>query len=267
VIKSSPFSTPLLSLVLATGLLFGLTPAAWAEDSKIPKKMPAPFTEDQRGAMEDFVRDFILDNPEVLMESVNRYQEQQTKKREEDAQNVLKSSSDFLFKNPQLPEAGNPKGDVAVVEFFDFNCGYCKRAFEAVLKTIEEDKNVRMVFVDLPILSPQSKTASQWALAAAKQGKYFEFHKALMMHNGPKNDEALAEEAKKLGLDVEKLKKDAASPDVEAILTKNSEFAQKLGISGTPGFILGDQIVRGFVEYDGFKALIAAERAKKTATK
>lgn len=252
----TPFKASLMS---AAAIALLLSPvSSKAEDAK-----SAPFTEEQKGALEDFVRDFIMNDPEVLVESVNQMHAKEAQKQEEAAATALKANSDFFYKNDKLPFVGNAKGDITVVEFFDYNCGYCKRALDAVKKTIEDDKNVRVVFVDLPILSPQSETAAKWALAANKQGKYWEFHKAIMESNAPKSDDNLADIAKSAGLDVKKLKADAAGKDIEEELAANhTNAAQKLQISGTPAFIVGDQIIRGFVEYDGFKAIIADERKK-----
>lgn len=249
----------LLSTGFIAAMLFA-SPASAADTSK-----NLPFSPDQKAAMEDFVRDFILNNPEVLMESVNRYKQQEEKKADSDALTALEKYKDFIYNNKDMPQTGNPKADITVVEFFDYNCGYCKRAYEAVQETLDKDKNVRFIFVELPILSEQSKTAADWAMAAQKQGKYFEFHKGLMTFNGPKNEEAMAKVAKDIGLDVEQMKKDAASPETKALLAKKVEVAQALRITGTPGFIVGDQIVRGYVPYDGMKAIIDEARKGKKA--
>lgn len=265
---TSTAATSLLSL-LGVAIILPVAPSFAAEKAveKAVEKSAAtasgkdlPFTEDQRGAMEDFVRDFILNNPEVLMESVNRMNEKAQKKQNEDAQKVVEENRAFFYTDPSLPEAGNPKGDVTVIEFFDYNCGYCKHALDVVKKVVDNDKNVRVRFIDFPILSPQSETASKWALAAAKQGKYWEFHQAVMTSPAPKTEENLANIAKTVGLDVEKLKKDAASDEVKKEIERNKEMAQKLGINGTPGFIVGKEILRGFAEYDAFKTIIDKQR-------
>lgn len=247
----------LTTTAFAAALLMA-TPASAADTTK-----SLPFTPDQKAAMEDFIRDFILDNPEVLMESVNRFKEREEKKADQDAISAVTKYKDFIYNNKDMPQTGNPKGDITVVEFFDYNCGYCKRAYEAVQETLDKDKNVRFVFVELPILSETSKTAADWAMAAQKQGKYFEFHKKAITFNGPKNEENMEKIARELGLDVEKMKKDAKSPETQALLQKKVEVAQALRITGTPGFIVGDQIVRGYVPYDGMKAIIADARSKQ----
>lgn len=232
---------------------------ATAHAAEAPK---APFNEEQKAALEDFVRDFIMNNPEVLIESVNKMREAEVKKQDEAAKSALETKKDFFYNNPQLPSVGNPKADITVVEFFDYNCGYCKHALDTVKKNVENDKNVRFVFIDLPILSPQSETAAKWALAANKQGKYWEYYQALLESTAPKSDENLADIAKSVGLDVERLKKDAASDEVSAIIAANHEAARALNVSGTPAFVIGDEIVRGYMEYEGMKSVIADQRKK-----
>lgn len=253
---SSSFKKVLLaSAMLVTA--WSVSGVAKAEDSKLP------FTEEQRGAMEDFVRDFIMKNPEVLIESVNKMREREVEAQDQAAKSALGQYTEFFKDDSKVPVAGNPKGDVTVVELFDYNCGYCKHAFEAVQKVMDNDKNVRFVFIDLPILSQQSETAAKWALAAKMQGKYWPFHQALMKSTAPKTEENMTEIAKNVGLDVEKLKKDSESKDVMAEIEKGREIAGKLGVTGTPAFIIGDEIVRGYVEYEGFKALIDEQRKNK----
>lgn len=251
-------STKSLFLTLCAAF-FGFTSMATAETSPSPAKLPFP--EEQRAAMEDFVRNFILDNPDVLMESVNRFRAEEEKKKEEDSVAVLKENMGFVT-NGKHPEIGNPKGDVTVIEFFDYNCGYCKQAMKTVRELSEKDKNVKIIFMEYPILSPQSVMASKWALAANMQGKYWAFHQELLESNAPKDEANLKKIAEKMGLDTAKLKKDAESKEVESYMTSVKEFGQKLNISGTPAFIIGERIMRGFVEYPAFKTMVDDERKK-----
>jgi len=252
VISTKTFLTAICASVI------GLSSYAYAETtaSSSPK---LPFSEDQRAAMEDFVRNFILDNPEVLMESVNRHRTNEDKKKEQGSVDVLKANMAYLT-NGTHPEIGNPKGDVMIVEFFDYNCGYCKHAMEVVRKLSENDKNVRIIFMDLPILSPQSSIAAKWAVAANKQGKYWAFHQALLESNAPKDEENLTKIAITAGLDVTKLKKDAESKEIEEYLKSVKEFADKLSISGTPAFIIGERIIRGYMDFEPFKSLVEEQR-------
>jgi protein-disulfide isomerase len=246
------------SIVLTVcALAFGFS----APSAKAAEAAKSAFTDEQRAALEDYVRNFILDNPEVLMESVNRYRTAEDKKKEEGAVKVLKDGMGYI-NNGTHPTIGNPKGDITVVEFFDYNCGYCKRAMQTIRKLVENDKNVRVVFMDYPILSPQSTEASKWAIAAHKQGKYWEFHQAMLESNAPKDEANMSKIAQSVGLDVAKLKKDAGGKEVDSYLAGVTDFGHKLDVSGTPAFIVGSQILRGFVEYEGFKTIVDGERAK-----
>lgn len=249
----------LTASVLVLGFFGG---ANAAEPTPAPSSAKLPFSEDQRAAMEDFVRNFILDNPEVLMESVNRHRQEEEQKKEEGSLKILKDNIGYLDDGTH-PEIGNPKGDITVVEFFDYNCGYCKRALATIQKVVENDKNVRVVFLDYPILSPQSTVAAKWAVAANRQGKYWEFHQAILNSTAPKDEENLAKIAKSVGIDVAKAKKDAAGKEVADYLDGVAEFGHKLNVDGTPAFIVGNQILRGFVEYEGFKTIVETERKAK----
>lgn len=247
--------TNLKSLLLAgCAVVLGLTSVAHAETK------PA-FSDDQRAAMQDIIRNFILDNPEVLMESVNRFRDKEQKQKEEGSVKVLKDNMSFLT-NGKHPQIGNPKGDMTVVEFFDYNCGYCKHALKAVQELTEKDKNVKVLFMEYPILSPASSLASKWAVAANMQGKYWAFHQATLESTAPKDDENLAKIAQSVGMDVEKAKKDAAGKEVEDYMASVKAFGEKLNVTGTPAFIVGQQIVRGYVEYPAFQTIINDERKK-----
>ncbi len=255
------FSTPnrlrgfglfFVALFLVTGLSSSM---AVAQEEKA-------FSPAQEAALEDHMKSFIMDNPELIMMSVEKFQQEQMIEMEKKAQESIKKHRPFFDKNTDLPVAGNPDGDVTVVEFFDYNCGYCKKAFDGVLKLIEQDSNIRVVFMELPILSPRSETVARWALAANEQGKYFEFHKAVMNNKGALSESILEEEAKKLGLDIAKLKQDAASEKTDKMLEKVKSVAKDLGISGTPAFVVGDQPMRGYVPFSGLEAAVKEARKK-----
>lgn len=149
-----------------------------------------------------------------------------------------------------------------MVEFFDYNCGYCRKALEEIKIVLKDEKNLKIIFMDMPILGPPSLEAAKWSLAAHKQGKYFEYHQALLEFDGQKNEKTLKKLAKKVGLDVKKLEKEKDSKDIAAILDKNIQQAQNLGIRGTPGFILDGQLYPGFMPAAQIKQYIADARKK-----
>jgi len=162
---------------------------------------------------------------------------------------------------------GNPKGDITVVEFFDYNCGYCKRVAPTVSAVLNNDPNVRIVYKEFAILGPQSLVAARAALAAKRQGKYHEFHDAMMSAEQADGDSVTAT-ARALGLDYEKLVKDMEDPKITEQLERNYRLATALGINGTPAFVIGDRLVPGAVDETTMMEIIAAERAKlKTAPK
>jgi len=209
----------------------------------------AALTKDEINTM---IHDYIMNNPQVLMQSVEEYQKKSVEDRAAQASKDVNS-----------PEAGNPKGDVTVVEFFDYNCHYCKGAFPAVQSLIEKDKKVRVVFKEFPILGPTSGTAAKWALAAQKQKKYFEFHAAMMNNKEPISDELLARVAKNVGMDVDKAKEYVASPDAMIEITKNRKLAEQLDLNGTPAFIIGGNISRGAISEEEMESQISVIRAGK----
>lgn len=215
-------------------------------------------TDAQKKELNTQIEAFIKENPKVILDSVMKYQEDMAKAEEEKMNAGVKNLIPALKDYPYLPYTGNAKGDVTVVEFFDYNCGYCKRGYETVQKLIDSDKNVKMVFVDLPILGPQSHEISKWALAANKQGpdKYFKYHQKLMTYQGNKDDATLEKLASEAGIDVKKLKKDLADPSIEEQINKNHDLAATVSIQGTPAFVVQDQIIRGYLEFDDMEKLI-----------
>ncbi len=213
-----------------------------------------------KSEVEKIVHDYIKNNPQLILDSVNDYQIKmaETKKAE-----ALANNHEQLYKDHGSPFIGNENGDVTIVEFFDYNCGYCKKGFPELQKAADQDKNIKVIFKDFPILGPSSETASKWALAAEKQNKYFEFHTALMNHKGRLDDAALEEIAKGLGLDVAKLKADTQDTAVLMQIEKNRALARELGISGTPAFIVGDELMPGMVNAESLLDAVASQRKKK----
>jgi protein-disulfide isomerase len=209
--------------------------------------------------VETIVKDYLMANPEIILEAVDSYRQKQEQAMLEAAEKSIDKNI-ALLTSADAPSTGNPKGDVTVVEFFDYNCGYCKRALPDIQTLLKADKNLRIVFREMPILSEASMAASQWALAAHKQGKYFEFHTALMEHKGSTDAAALEKLAKSVGLDVGRMKKDAASKEIDDMIKKDVMMATEIGIRGTPAFIVNGELHRGYLGPDGLKAAIDAAR-------
>lgn len=217
------------------------------------------FSDAQKEEMGTIIKDYLMDNPEVIMEAVEAFRRNQEAEMQQAAAVKIGEHDDFLT-GADAPMAGNKNADVTVVEFFDYNCGYCKRALGDIQKILQEDQNVRFVFREMPILGPSSVEAARWALAAHKQGKYFEYHAALMSHSGAKNESTLEKLAKDAGLDVAQMKKDAASEEVNALIEKGLSVSREIGVQGTPAFVVNGELVRGYVGLEGLKDLINRAR-------
>ena len=206
------------------------------------------FSAEQKSAIEGIVKDYLLANPELFLDIQQRLEAKLEAQQAERLKATLEEVAGTLFRDPDAPVAGNPKGDVTVVEFFVYNCGYCKRGLGDLIKLVQSDSNVRVVFRELPILSKGSDEAARAALAARKQGKYWEFHRAMLEQKGQANEAAALKIAEKLGLDVARLKADMASDEIKAEIAKVRDLAQRLGINGTPHFLVGDRSIPGAPE-------------------
>lgn len=218
------------------------------------------FAATDRAEVEAIVRDFITKNPQLILTSVDEYQRTTLKNAQADA---LKKNADALYNTPGDATGGNPKGDMTVVEFYDYNCGYCKAGFKNVSALLEKDKNLRFVFKNFPILGPSSKTAALWAVAAHRQGKHFAFHRAMMENRQPITDALLEKTAKDIGLDVVRARKDVESKEIAAEVERSAALASSMGLSGTPVFIIGDAVIPGVIPLDEMEAKIAEARQKK----
>lgn len=228
-------------------------------------QMQSPaFPAEQRAA----VRDVLVDNPEVL-EVLLRHPEilQEAShvlvKKAEAQRQALTANAKALFDDGVSYVAGNPKGDVTLVEFFDYRCGYCKQVQPSLQTLIKEDPKLRVVLKELPVLGPDSVIAARAAIAALEQdkgGKYFAFHNAMMGFRGQLTEPEVFRMATASGLDLTKLKADMAAPKVEQVIRANLALAEKLGINGTPGFVIGQELVPGAISLDAMRQLVKAAR-------
>jgi len=206
------------------------------------------------------VRDYLLEHPEVILESVQRLQDQQRVGAANQDETAITNHADQLFRDPDTPVGGNPDGDVSMVEFFDYNCPYCRKAAPAMLEAERNDPKLRIVFKEFPILGPNSEFAAQAALASHRQGKYVVFHNALMGTTGVVDEARVFAAAAEVGIDTERLKADMHDPAIAAAISRNLQLAETLRITGTPGFVIGDQLFRGAADSAALNSLI--ERAR-----
>jgi protein-disulfide isomerase len=214
------------------------------------------------------VRDYLPKNPEILVQMTNELDKRQQADQEAQQQKAIGDNADKIFRSPVTFVGGNPIGDVSVVEFFDYNCGYCRRALPDVVKLVNNDGKIRLVLKDLPIFGDESEAAAKAALASMKQGKYFEMHQKLFSEPGKADKEKALKIAKELGLDLDKLQKDMEDPSVAQALAENKDLAQKLGLQGTPLYLIGDKVVAGAPDdlYDELEKHAAEIRAKGCTT-
>ena len=215
------------------------------------------FTEDE---IKELALQAILENPQIIVEAMTILERQRTEAQAVAQAEILQQQRDFLESDPNAPSIGNPNGDAVVVEFFDYNCPYCKRAAADVKSLLEADDGVRVVYREWPILGEGSVFAARAALAAREQGKYEELHWALMATRGRVEEVSVLAAARSVGLDLEKLVVDMNSPAVMAHLEATQMLAQGLGFTGTPAFVIGDALVPGAVPLSDLQGYVAAAR-------
>ncbi|MFD1508800.1 DsbA family protein [Lacimonas salitolerans] len=222
-------------------------------------------TEDERTAFRAEIRDYLLENPQVIMEAVAVLEQQQTEQQAQADVDLVRVNAEALFNNSDDWVGGNPDGDVTIVEFMDYRCGYCRQAFAEVEQLLEFDDNIRLVLKEFPILGEQSVMASRFALATkavAGDEAYKQVHDALMSYTGSIGTGSLTRLAEGLGLDAEAILAGMDAPGVDRIIAENRALAGRLQIQGTPSFVFGEQMVRGYVPIDGMQQLVEQVRAE-----
>jgi protein-disulfide isomerase len=242
---------PLAALVLVCTILAALPlrPIAAAE-----------IAPEQRQAIEAIIHDYLMQNPDVLIEALRTAEDKASRDADAKAAVVLKDRRGEVFDDPATPVGGNPQGDVTIVEFFDYRCPYCKQVQPALRQLLDQDRKLRFVYKEMPVLGAPSVTAAHAALAARLQGKYEHFHSAMMATKGQITDEVVYQVAGSVGLDVDRLKRDMGTPEIEQAVKANLALAKALDIHGTPGFVVGEHIVPGAIDLDALKDLVADAR-------
>jgi protein-disulfide isomerase len=246
--------SPLRTAALAGLLAFA--PAAMAQQG-------TSFNEQQKQAIGEVVRDYLLAHPELLQEVMAELEKRQAEQQKVAQAGALKESRQTLLNAPHSIVAGNVQGDVTLVEFFDYNCGYCKRALADVRALAKNDPKLRIVLKDFPVLGPESVEASRVSLAVKNQlqgEKLFDYHVKVMETRGRVNGERALSVAKEMGVDMARVQKDMDAPDVRTALQENVGLGDKLGLSGTPAFIIGDEIIPGAVGLEPLRQVVASVR-------
>jgi protein-disulfide isomerase len=247
----------LLALPLANG------PAHAQQSTATQQSAPdgaSPFSERERDAIDRQVREYLLENPEIIMQAVQILRERQEQQAQDARRQGVKQHAEALRESGPLPVLGNPDGDVTIVEFFDYRCPYCRQVANLAVETAKADGNVRVVYKEYPILGPESEFAARAAIAAAMQGRYAEFHKALMNDVQTVNQDSVMRLAEMMDLDVAQLKEDMRSDEVSETIQRTRQLGQQLQINGTPAFIVGTEVAPGAISRDQLEEMIAQAR-------
>jgi protein-disulfide isomerase len=251
----SPFR--LLAPALFALALCGMPPAASAQS----------FSDTQRGDIETIVKNYLIGHPEVLEEAMAELSKRQAAAETEKHQATIAKNADTIFNSPRGVTLGNKDGDVTFVEFFDYNCGYCKRAMADMLDLMKTDPKLKVVLKEFPVLGPGSVEAAQVAVAARMQDpggkKYLDFHQKLLGGRGQADKAHAMAAAKEAGFDMARLEKDITSPEVRATIEENFKLAEDMGMNGTPSYVIGKDVVVGAVGLDGLKEKIGIARCGK----
>ena len=255
--RATALAGPFLALSLAAAGALG--PAAGPAAAEGLEDMTAA----ERASFREEVRAYLLENPEVLMEAIGVLEQRQAEAQSEGEAQVLAERMDEIARDDWSWVGGNPEGDVTVVEFLDYRCGYCKRAFPEVAELIEGDGDIRFVVKEFPILGPQSELGARFAIAVLQQegdAAYSAVHDALMLQREDITEDGLRALAEDQGLDADAVMGGMDAPEVTEVIARNRALAQDLQINGTPSFVIGDQMLRGYVPVDAMAEIVAAER-------
>jgi protein-disulfide isomerase len=244
-----------LTAVAVAFLAFGVAAPARAQN----------FSDTQRSEIERIIKDYLMQHPEILQDVMVELEKKQQAIEAEKSKSAVKEHAQLLFASPRQVTLGNLQGDVTLVEFFDYNCGYCKRALSDLLNLMKTDPKLRVVLKEFPVLGQSSVEAAQVATAVRMQDrsgkKYFEFHQKLLSGRGQIDRARALAVAKEIGMDLPRLEKDMASEEVRATLEESMQLADKLGLNGTPSYVVGPHVVVGAVGYAALKEKVEEARA------
>jgi protein-disulfide isomerase len=229
----------------------------------------AEFSAPQKSEIEKIVRDYLVSHPEVLQEAMAELEKRQAAGEAEKHQAAVKENAQALFSSPRQVTVGNIQGNVTFVEFFDYNCGYCKRAMTDMFALMKEDPKLKVVLKEFPVLGPGSVEAAQVAIAVRMQDKtgqkYLQFHEKLLGGRGQADKAHALAAAKDAGLNMAQLEKDLASAEVKETLQENFKLAEALGMNGTPSYVIGDNVVVGAVGLDALREKVNTARCGKAS--
>jgi protein-disulfide isomerase len=244
-------------------MLIAATAGILSTAATVPVRAQA-FSEPQRTELQQIIREYLIKHPEVLQEAMAELEKRQQVAETEKAKAAVKTQAEKLFSSPRQVVIGNAQGDVTLVEFFDYNCGYCKRALSDLMNIMKDDPKLRVVLKEFPVLGPGSVEAAQVAVAVRMQDKsgkkYLDFHQKLLGGRGQADKARALAAAKDAGMDMTRLEKDIASDEVRASLDESFKLAESLGLNGTPSYVVGNDVVIGAVGLSTLKDKVAAAR-------
>src|ERR1700677_3463106 len=225
------------------------------------------FTAPQKSEIEQVIKDYIISHPEVLQEAIAELDKRQAVAETEKAKAAVASNADTIFNSSRQVVLGNAKGDVTLVEFFDYNCGFCKRAMADMLELLKDDPKLKIILKEFPVLGPGSVEAAKVAVAVRMQDKtgkkYLDFHQKLLGGRGQADKARALAVAKEVGMDMKRIDADLASDEVKASLEETLKLAETLGLNGTPSYIVGSDVVVGAVGIDALRSKVAFARCGK----
>jgi protein-disulfide isomerase len=223
------------------------------------------FSPAQKSDIERVVHDYLIAHPEVIQEAMGELERRQTAAEAEKHKVAVKEHAQKLFSSPNQVTLGNPNGNVTFVEFFDYNCGYCKRAMDDMLTLLKDDSKLKVVLKEFPVLGPGSLEAARVAVAVRMQNpkKYLEFHTKLLGGRGPADQAHALAVAKDIGMNMAQIEKDMKGPEVKATLDEDFKLAEALGLNGTPSYVIGSEVVVGAIGLPGLQEKVNTARCGK----
>ncbi len=249
--------------IAATMLLAPLASAQTASPPAAPAPAASAFSADQQHAIENIIKDYLVNHPEVLQQAMDALDQRQKAAEADKARATIRDNKTAIFNSPHQVVLGNPQGTVTMVEFFDYNCAFCKRALNDMLDLLKTNPDLKFVLKEFPVLGEGSVEAAHVAVAARMQDssgkKYIEFHQKLLGGRGPADKTRALAVAKEVGFDMGRIEKDMASDEVKKTIDESMKLADALGVSGTPSYVVGDEVVVGAVGIDELRDKIKAE--------
>jgi protein-disulfide isomerase len=246
------------------------TPASAAASAAAPSVSPQTLTPGQQDAVGVLIKNYIAAHPEIVQDALDALDKRQKEADAEKARLTIKDNNATLFNSPHEVVLGNPQGNVTMVEFFDYNCAFCKRALPDMMTLLSANPNLRFVLKEFPVLGDGSVEAAHVAVAARMQDptgkKYIEFHQKLLGGRGAADKARALAVAKEVGFDMPRIEKDMDSPEVKTTIEEDMKLADLLGVSGTPTYVVGDEVVVGAVGLDELKKKLSPDQATDSAT-